>query len=185
MRDKFFVSRVPERAYELVADEIRCNKLKVGRVEGPLIVTGKDGTEAVRMGVVPNGGGRLEICNSDGKTVVAAAVGPSGRSGVIETLDADGTPQVQLLSTPSGGAVTTLRHDKKLWVVMGHTGPNFGLFAGVPKLGQPFPITPLWRVEMKPSPETTAKKTPNETPREGAKVQSEEGSGKAAGQRQE
>jgi len=153
MRDKVIPPRATARRLE--ADLVRCNRLEAGHARCQLVsVARPDGAEAVRLGTLPGRGGRLEVRSADGKTVVLAGTDPTGKSGMVETLDADGTPQVQLLSTSSGGVVTTVRHDKKLWVVTGHTGKNFGVFAGVPKLGRPLPLTWPWRFEMKPVPAT-------------------------------
>ncbi len=159
MRDKVVPPRLSAR--DLEADLVRCNRLEVGLEKVALLeagqvtcrvmtVAGPDGTDAVRMGVIPERGGRLEVCSRDGKTIVAAGSDQTGRAGVVETLDADGAPQVQLLSTPSGGVVTTVRHDKKIWVVTGHVGQNFGVFAEAPELGRRLPLTWPWKIEMKP-----------------------------------
>jgi len=137
---------------EIVANEIRCNKLRIGQLEGPLVVTGPNGVDAVRMGVVPDGGGRLEICSSSGETVVTAGTDQTGQAGLVQTLDDKGTPQVQLLSTPSGGIVTTVRHDRKVWVVTGHLPGFFGVFAEVPHLGRRLPLTWPLKVDTRPKP---------------------------------
>jgi len=157
MRDKVIPPRATARRLE--ADLVRCNRLEAGQARFQAVsVARPGGAEAVRLGALPGRGGRLEVRSAEGKTVVLAGTDRTGKSGMVETLDADGTPQVQLLSTPSGGVVTTVRHYKKLWLVTGHTGDSFGVFAGVPKLGRPLPLTWPWRFEMKPVPAAPTEK---------------------------
>ena len=186
MRDKIVLPRLAAR--ELKTHAIRCNELDVGTARcGELNVAvakcrvvsviGPDGTDGVRLGVIPDSGGRLEICGGDGKIVVASGTDQSGGSGMLETFDAEGVLQVRLMSTPAGGAVTTMRHDKERLVLIGHAGREFGVLAGVPKPGQPIPLELVWKAEMRPSSDRPPKKTPENRPREDAGTQDGGGSG--------
>jgi hypothetical protein len=85
------------------------------------------------------------------RPVVIAGTDVNTRAGTIETFTENGVPQVRLLSTDTGGMVTTIGHAGKVILVMGHTGQNFGVFAQVPELGPPIPLTLPWRFEAKPS----------------------------------
>ena len=185
MRDKIVLPRLAAR--ELQTHAVRCNKLEVGTARcneldvgvakcRVLSVVGPDGTDGVRLGVIPGSGGRLEICSGDGEIVVSSGTDQSGGSGVLETFDADGTLQVRLMSTPDGGAVTTMRHDKERLVLIGHAGREFGVLAGVPKPGQPIPLELVWKAEMRPSSNMAPQKTPDNRPREDGKMQDGGGS---------
>ncbi len=151
MRDKVVPPRV--RAREVTANEIRCNQLDVGRAECQVMVVSRpDGKDSIQMGVVQGGGGRLKLCGKDGKQLVVIAADPTGQSGVIEIYNSHGDRQVQLRSTETGGIVTTIGHNEKIWVIMGHEGQHFGVFAQAPGLEHAIPLTLPWRFDTSPPP---------------------------------
>ncbi|MGD0518140.1 MAG: hypothetical protein ABSA26_11455 [Thermoguttaceae bacterium] len=90
------------------------------------------------------------IVNADGKPVVLAGADKNTRSGLIQTMNSNGMPLVQIRATDSGGLVTTVGHDGKILVAMGEEGQNFGVFAHFPQIGQTLPLTSPWRLETKP-----------------------------------
>ena len=130
-----------------VGEKIRCNQLEVGKVECKVVtLTGPEGNEAIRMGVMPNLTGRLEVCGANGQTLVVAGADRSGHSGVVQTLRDDGFPQVQLHSTPTGGVITTVDRDMNL-IIMGGFGRGVGVFGIAPGMARPVFLTRPWQTE--------------------------------------
>ena len=81
---------------------------------------------------------------------VIAAGADSNNAGLIETLAANGLPQVRLYSTPNGGIVNTIGHAGRVQLLMGDVGPGLGLFGQLPGR-EPLPLIRPLRVEVKPS----------------------------------
>ena len=90
------------------------------------------------------------VVNADGKPAILAGADKNTQSGVIQTMNSNGMPLVQIRATDSGGLVTTVGHDGKILVAMGEEGQNIGVFAHFPQIGQTLPLTPPWRLETKP-----------------------------------
>ncbi|MGW8255960.1 MAG: hypothetical protein ACWGMZ_00590 [Thermoguttaceae bacterium] len=110
---------------------------------------------------------RMTISDSDGKPVVIAGADQHTQDGVIQTMNANGMPLVQIRATDAGGIVTAIGHGGKVLVAMGHEGKTFGVFGQFPQVGPPFPLTTPWGLGTKPSaikpPGTVA---PNVSPKE-------------------
>ena len=158
---------------EITARKIRCSQLEVGRAEcGQLTVTQPDGNDAVRIGAVPGRGGWLEFCGTDGQKVAVAGADATGKAGVVETLGADGFPEVQLRSTRTGGVVTTVRKDRKIWLVMGYQGQHYGGFAVSPEMGRGMLLTLPWRFDSTPPPRRQSPKIPQGRSASGPKTES-------------
>jgi hypothetical protein len=119
----------------LEAEGVGCGRLETDEaVCRKVTVPGPGDRELIYLGPATNGMGRLELRGADGKPVVAVGTDPSGRSGVVETL-AQGVPQVQLRSTPKGGAIAVVDRNgstSQVWAV---------------GLGQPEPRTLLDRLK--------------------------------------
>ena len=150
MRDKFFPFTAPGISVrEIHAQRIRCRYLDVdGEVEcRAMAVSGPTGKEAARIGVLTNGGGRLELRGNHGKIVAAAGSDDTGRSGLVETLDSDGRPQARLWSRECGGMVTTIGANRKIWLTLGHFGQGHGVFAESAALGRRMLLTLPWRFD--------------------------------------
>jgi len=146
---------------EMSTHRIRCNRLDVGQLNcQSLAVTGPKGAGRIRLGLAPGGGGRLVLSGGDGKAMVVAGPDETGRGGSLEILDSEGAPQVQLLSTPSGGIVTTVRQDRKIWLVFGHQRSNYGVFAQAPELGRGALLTLPWRLQTNPDPGRPTEESP-------------------------
>ena len=168
---------------EIAARKIRCNELEV--MHGRLAVTRRDGTDAVRMHVLPGGGSRLELCGVGGSNLVVAGTDAGGKVGLIETLNAKGQPQVRISSTRSGGVVSTVRNDRKVWLILGYEGPHYGVFAESPELERSVLLTLPLRLDAHRPPQSPPPKTPSKAEssdgggeeREGRREKGEEGGG--------
>jgi hypothetical protein len=90
------------------------------------------------------------VINADGKPAILAGTDKNSRSGVIQTMNSNGMPLVQIRATDSGGLVTAVGLGGKVLVSMGEDGQNFGVFAQFPQIGQTIPLTSPWRLETKP-----------------------------------
>ena len=129
LRDKILPSR-ELRARQIVCDRLECNRARCNRSEcNTLLVEGPQG-----------------------RPVVVAGTDVSNQAGVVETFTVNGFPQVRLFSGDAGGAVTTIDHAGRVMLMMGYFGQNFGLFAQIPQLGAPIPLTLPLRFEPRPSP---------------------------------
>lgn len=112
----------------------------------------------------------LLVNDPAGRPVVVAGTDANTGAGTIETLTPRGTPQVRLFSTDTGGMLTTIGHGGKVLLVLGHVGPNFGVFAQLPELGPPIPLTFPWKFEAKhplsrlPRKRAASEKPSNEQP---------------------
>jgi hypothetical protein len=102
------------------------------------------------------------IVNQEGKPVVMAVADKNTQAGAIQTMGSNGVPQVQIRATNTGGLVTTIGHNGKILVAMGHEGDNFGVFAQYPQAGPPFPLTSPNRLS--PLPKIQQNATPLSTP---------------------
>jgi hypothetical protein len=111
------------------AERIRCDRLETDETAcGSLTVFGRGNRELMYLGMATNGTGRLELRGVDGATAEAIGTGPSGRSGVVETLARGGIPQVQLRSTSRGGAIAVVDRQgsvSQVWTI-GDADPNRG-----------------------------------------------------------
>jgi len=90
------------------------------------------------------------VVNADGKPAILAGADKNTQSGVIQTMNSNGMPLVQIRATDSGGLITTVGLDGKVLVAMGEEGQNFGVFAHFPQIGHTLPLTSPWRLETKP-----------------------------------
>ncbi len=139
-------------AYRVIsARTIRCDRLEVGQVQcrglsvGRLSVGGAKGTDAIRLGVAADGDGLLQLAGKNGQPVVILGADESGESGMIELLDADSQPQVQLYSTPSGGKVKAIADPSAPSLTLGHIGLEHGVFGELPELGYRVLLTSPWQ----------------------------------------
>jgi hypothetical protein len=126
------------RAGEIVAAQLRCKQLLVENIICKRLESGR---AECRMFLV-NG--------PNNKPVVAALADAKTHAGVLETLSAKGLPQVQLLSTPTGGVVNTIGAGGRAQLVLGDLGQGLGLFAQLPGR-ELLPLTRPLRVETVPS----------------------------------
>lgn len=136
MRDKIYrpshLGATQVDAGEIAVGRLRCNELQVANV----VCDRVEARQSECRALVVNG--------LDGRPVVVAGADAKNGAGSVETFTAAGLPQVRLLSTDTGGMVSTLGHAGKVILVMGHAGQNFGVFAQVPELGPPIPLTVPW-----------------------------------------
>ena len=129
---------------------IRCVRLECQ----DLTVTGQNGEKRVRMGVTRNQAGQMEVYGSDHTLVLVAGADSAGRSGRLQTLAADTTPQVSLHSTDQGGQVATFDREDKTRVVLGYDTMGAGTFLVAPKGGGMIPLTyPWWPVRAAKAPD--------------------------------
>jgi hypothetical protein len=89
----------------------------------------------------------LLVVGPNNRPVVIAGTDGATLAGTIETFSARGLPQVRLLSTATGGAITAIARGGKLALIMADIGQNFGVFAELPDLAQLIPLTLPWRLE--------------------------------------
>ncbi len=94
----------------------------------------------------------MVVADPEGKPMIIAGVDKNAQAGIIQTMNANGVPQVQIRTTDTGGLVTTVGHSGKVLVAMGHEGQNFGVFAQFPQIGQTIPLTSPWRLDTKTTP---------------------------------
>jgi hypothetical protein len=87
---------------------------------------------------------QIRITDVQGKPVVVMLEDQNTKAGVIQTMTADGAPQVQIHSNNTGGVVQAIGHLGQALVAMGHEGKVFGVFGQYPQQGPPFPLTSLW-----------------------------------------
>jgi hypothetical protein len=118
MRDKFFVPRRMTagaiHCRELETVGVRCSQVEAGRVQCVEVAVGNSqlGDRGL-LAVGSDGSGRLVLAGDDGRPVVAAGADPSGREGLVEVLR-EGTAQVELRSSPWGGAIAAMSNDKRI-----------------------------------------------------------------------
>ncbi len=147
---------------EISARTIRCSRLEVGQVQcRELSVGAGKGNDAIRLGVAADGDGLLQLAGKNGRPVVILGADESGETGMIELLDANSQPQVQLYSTSSGGKVKVVADPPAPSVTLGHTGPECGVFAESPELGYRMLLTLPWQT---PSREPVEQGPAQETP---------------------
>jgi hypothetical protein len=121
------------QAGEIAAGRIHCNQLQVenvvcGRLES-------DRTEC-----------RTFLVNGPtDQPVVVAGADANSHAGLLETFAANGLPQVRLLSTPTGGIVSTIGRAGRAQLLMGDLGSNLGVFGQLPGREPPFLLTRPWR----------------------------------------
>ena len=119
----------------------------------------------------------LLVNNTAGRPVVVARTDANTGAGTVETFTAQGIPQVRLFSTDTGGMLTTIGHAGKVLLVLGHVGRNFGVFAQLPELGPPIPLTLPWKFERKhPVPQLPEKPPASEKPSDSQPSQQPPGS---------
>ena len=160
LRDKLIPTSV--RAIDLTAPKVRCNQLEVasvrclGKLEcGVLALADPEGNERIRMGVLSDRAGQIEICGEDGKTVVVIGADAKGESGIVQTFSTKGDPLVQLRATEGGGALLLNDREKKTALILGHYAKDSGLFLEVP--GRRVPLTMAVRRDGKPPNQPPAK----------------------------
>jgi len=139
MRDKV----VPPSHF--VAQEIHCGQLDAQM----MTVVGPRGKDRLRMGAVRPGAGRIEVCNRQEDVVAVVGADTLGRSGLVQTLGADGFPQTQLASFQGAGVVSTVDQDLNQ-AIMGRWGPRFGVLAMFPKVESPVFLSRPLHIEMQP-----------------------------------
>jgi hypothetical protein len=145
-------------AGEIATPRIRCNELHVRQVVC-------DRLESKQLESVQSQCQKLIVTAPNGRPVVLAGADASTQAGMIETFTAKGLPQIQLLSSDTGGLVTTIGHSGKVLLVMGHTGKTMGVFAQIPGRGSPIQLTPPTRFEDKEtSPKSPTKPAASEKP---------------------
>jgi hypothetical protein len=114
---------------QLQVDTIFCSRLEAGRTEcRTLLVNG------------PND-----------QPVVIAGADANSHAGVVETFAANGLPQVRLLSTPTGGILSTIGRAGRAQILVGDLGQNLGVFGQLPGREPPFLLTRPWKIEVKPT----------------------------------
>ncbi len=119
---------------ELTANQVRCNRLSVAEADcSALHVAGPQGNGGVRLGVLPDGTGRIEVHNGSDHALVALGSGPSGYAGTVTTFDVERNPQVRLLATESGGALATFDREGNV-LLLGRAGSQAGLWGVTPQL---------------------------------------------------
>ncbi len=91
----------------------------------------------------------VQINGPNGRPVVVAGINPMDGSGIVETLNANGFPLVQLCSSNTGGIVKTIGFFGKLLVYLGHIDQNFGVFAELPEKKERIVLTSPIHLENK------------------------------------
>jgi hypothetical protein len=180
IRNQFLPTNVVKtmdlQANELTANTIRCNNLQVMDttrskglefgsalgdqmlVKNQLIVN--DLLKSMRLLAQETAFSKLNITDEQGRPVIVMLEDKNSKSGAIQTMTADGVPQVQILSNKTGGLV----------LAIGHLGQVLAQF---PTVGPPFMLSPSW---VPPKPSVTPNTTPNAPPEQKMeKTKKEEG----------
>ncbi len=118
-----------------------------------LTIAGPDGEKRVRIGVTPTQAGQMEVYGSHHAMVLVAGADSTGRSGRLQTLAADTTPQVSIHSTDRGGQIAAFGSEDKTRVVVGYDEIGAGSFL-VASEGGVVPLTyPWWPVRVPKAPD--------------------------------
>ena len=175
LRDKFFP---PSRfaAHTVWADEMIVGKVCCNYLEGPeaqhpvavakldvneLTVSEPGGHRRAWLGVMDNQSGHMELYGRGGKLVALLGASPTGESGIMQTMAADGYPQVYLHSSSGWGAITAVGPGQEAFCTIGSDGENVGMFARVSGQQGALPLTRLVRAPRAPAkPEPDAKAKP-------------------------
>ena len=176
LRDKFVPpSRVTARrvwAEEMVVGKVRCNHLdavgancevtEVSRLDvRELSVSGPKGNRRAWVGVMENQSGQVELYGRDGEPVLVLGADKNGEAGLLQTMTADGSPQVLLRSTGGWGRVTAVGPGREALCTMGSDGENIAVFAEFPRKKRIIPLTNVVRAPppaAKPGPKGDAAK---------------------------
>ena len=165
LRDKFMplkhLAAVQFQAGEVTAPTIRCNQLEVNelicrnRLEVDQLICRKqlEANELVckRLEAIQSECRALLVRGPNGRPVVVARTDSKTQAGTIETISANGVPQVRLFSTDTGGVISTIGYLGKMAVAMGHVGHGSGVFAESPDVGSLLLLSVPWRFENKPT----------------------------------
>jgi hypothetical protein len=160
------------RAEEMLVDKVRCNHLDAGETEcevakvarldvNGLSVSDPKGKERARMGVMENESGQVELYGRDGKPVLIMGADKTGRDGFLQTVTAEGAPQVLLHSVNGWGRVTAVGPEESAACTMGSLGDNIAVFAELPQEKRIVPLSnvvPAPRPAAKPGPKGGAAK---------------------------
>ena len=146
MRDQFLPTRslgaVDFRAGKISAQEIVCDKLVVQQearskqllsegIQANVVKAGA--VDSVQSKSIESGVCRtLFVKNEKGKPVVMLVEDQATKSGAIQTMNANGMPLVQIRPSDVGGLVSTIGHDGKVLVAMGHQGQKLRRLRAVP-----------------------------------------------------
>jgi hypothetical protein len=177
IRNQFLPTNVVKtmdlQANELAANTIRCNNLLVMDttqskglefgsalgdqmlVKNQLIVN--DLLKSMRLLAQDVAFYKLSITDEQGRPVIVMLEDKDAKSGAIQTMTADGVPQVQIRSNKTGG----------IMLAIGHLGQVLAQF---PSVGPPFMLSPSWQP---PKPSVTPTPTPN-APLEEKKIDKKE-----------
>jgi hypothetical protein len=153
----------------IVRQEGKCNKLQFLDAQGQRLVAGY--AESIQSKTGEAEFRRVTVADEQSKPVIIMLEDPNSKSGVIQTMRADGAPQVQIRSNDTGGVVTAIGHLGQVLVAMGHEGQAFGVFAQFPQAGPPFPLTSPWRFQ---PPSKTPKLMPSPAPKTSPEEKKEE-----------
>jgi hypothetical protein len=137
-----------------VMQDGKCNNLQFGSARGDRLITAYAQSLQSRSGEAECH--NLAITDEQDKPVIVMLEDPNTKSGAIQTMHANGAPQVQIHSNDTGGIVTAIGHLGQVLVAMGHEGQAFGVFAQFPQRGPPFLLTTPWQF---PQPSKTPKLT--------------------------
>jgi hypothetical protein len=155
MRNQFLPTKrmgaVDFMAGELSAQTIRCDNLEVRQDEqcNNLHFNGATG-DHLTVNYAQSNHSRsgeaefrqLAVTDEQTKPVIIMQENQNTKSGVIQTMTADGAPQVLIHSNGASGVVAAIGHMGQVVVEMGHEGNAYGVFAQTLQGGPPFMLTP-------------------------------------------
>ena len=126
------------QAGEIQARRIRCTQLQV------------DAVACERLQSIQSECRTLVVNAAGNHPVVIATSDPQLNCGRLEVFTGTGSPQVGLISTPTGGLVTTIGSGGRAGLIMGDTGKSMGVFAELPGGGPPLLLTRPFALQPKP-----------------------------------
>lgn len=139
-------------AHKIVCDQLvvqqseECNNLQANDIRVKRVLAGY--SESIQAKILEGDFGKIAVTDKQGKPVVILAEDENTKSGAIQTLRADGVPQVQILSNGTGGLVTTFGRSGQVWVRMGNEGQQYGVYMILPQIGQIIPLTARWPIQI-------------------------------------
>jgi hypothetical protein len=132
-----------------VRQDEKCRNLQFGDARGERLIANY--SQSMKSTSADLECPKFTVTDPQGKPVIIMLEDQNTKAGVIQTMRADGAPQVQIRSNDTGGIVTAIGHLGQVLVAMGHEGQAFGVFAQFPQVGPPFPLTSPWRFQSPPA----------------------------------
>ena len=124
----------------VVMQDQKCNNLQFSSAHGDRLISNYVQSTQSRTGEAEFR--QLAVTDEQTKPLIIMQENQNTKSGVIQTMTADGAPQVLIHSNGNSGVVAAIGHLGQVVVEMGHEGNAYGVFAQTLHGGPPFMLTP-------------------------------------------